>query len=39
MAVSAIGVATPGASSAMVYFLSCGALPRSVKFGQARQLK
>ena len=39
MAVSASGVATPGARSDSVYFLSCGAFPRSLKLGQAFQLK
>src|SRR5215203_5050061 len=39
MAVSLSGIARPGLRSSIVYFLRCGAFPRSVKFGQARQLK
>ncbi len=39
MAVSVSGVAMPGARSERVYFLSCGAFPRSVRLGQAFQLK
>ena len=39
MAVSLSGVATPAARSDRAYFLSCGAFPRSVKLGQAFQLK